>query len=104
MEDGTDEEDMDDVNLDDEKEHYWGMVFKDNVGGVDDKKALLNANRWDVYVNENEIFIKGGYLVEVVGNYGKKVLWEVVYNHVVEEATDNDEIGLWGFDFNLFDE
>ena len=24
--------------------------------------------------------------------------------HVVEEPTDNEEIGLWGFDFNYFDE
>ena len=29
---------------------------------------------------------------------------EVVDNHVVEEPTDYDEIGLRGFDLNLFDE
>ena len=29
---------------------------------------------------------------------------EVVDNHVVEEPTDHDEIGLRGFDLNLFDE
>ena len=34
-------------------------------------------------------------MVEVVSNYGKKVIWEVVKDHVVEEATDHDEIGLW---------
>ena len=28
------------------------MVFEDNDGGLDDKKALLHAKRWDVYVNE----------------------------------------------------
>ena len=27
----------------------------------------------------------------------------MVDDHVVEEETDHDEIGLWGFDFNLFD-
>ena len=48
----TNEEDMDDANLDDEKERHWRMVFEDNDGGVDDTKALLHANRWDVYVNE----------------------------------------------------
>ena len=42
--------------------------------------------------------------MEIVGHDGKKVLWEVVYYHVVEDPTDHDEIGLQGFGFNLFDE
>ena len=42
---------MDDVNLDDERERHWRMVFEENDGGLDDKKALLYTNRWDVYVN-----------------------------------------------------
>ena len=40
--------------------------------------------------------------MNVVGRDRKKVLWEVVVDHVVGEATDNDEIGLRGFDFNVF--
>ena len=43
MEGYPDEEEMDDVNIDDEREHHWRMVFEDNEGGVDDKKALLHA-------------------------------------------------------------
>ena len=50
MEDGIDEEDMDDVNLGDEKEHHCRMVFEKKNGGVDDKKVLLHAKRWYVYV------------------------------------------------------
>ena len=42
--------------------------------------------------------------MEVFGHDGKKILWEVVDDHVVEEATDHDEIVLQGFDFNLFGE
>ena len=42
--------------------------------------------------------------MEVVGQDKKKVIWEVVNNHVVEYPTDHEEIGLRGFDFNLFDE
>ena len=34
--------------------------------------------------------------MEVVGHDGKKVIWEVVENHVVEKPTDNYEIGLRG--------
>ena len=45
MEDDTDEEYMEDVNLDNEREGHWGMVFEDNDGGVDDAKALLHAKR-----------------------------------------------------------
>ena len=42
--------------------------------------------------------------MEVFVNDGKKVIWEVVDNHVLEEPTDHDEIGLRGFDFYLFGE
>ena len=40
--------------------------------------------------------------MEVSGSEGKKVLWEVVENRFVEKGKDHDEIGLRGFDFNLF--
>ena len=50
------------------------------------------------------MFIKGGYFVEFVGYDGKKFLWEVVYDHVVEERNDHEEIVLRGFDFNVYNE
>ena len=37
------------------------MVFEGKYGGVDDKKALLHANIWGVYVNEKKKLIMGGY-------------------------------------------
>ena len=92
---------MDDSNLDNERELQWRMVFEDNDGEVDDTKALIYAKRWDIYVNEKEKIVKGGYLVEVFVHDSKKVLWEAVDNHVVEEATNHDEIGLRGFGFNF---
>ena len=80
MGDGTDEEDMDDVNIDNKRERHWRVVFEDNEGGVDDKKVLLHAKRWDLYVNEKEQIVKGKYLVEVVSHEKKKVLgkWSTV--------------------------
>ena len=45
VEDDPDEKEMDDVNLDEEMECHWRMVFEDNDGGVDDEKALLHAKR-----------------------------------------------------------
>ena len=39
------------------------------------------------------------YYVEVYGYDRKKVLQEVVDDHVVEEKNDPDEIGLQGFNF-----
>ena len=51
VEDDPDEEEMDNVNLDDERERHWRMVFEYNDGGVDNAQALLHAKRWDVYVN-----------------------------------------------------
>ena len=48
--------------------------------------------------------MKGKYSVEVVGHDKKNVLWEVVDDNVVEEPSDHKDIGLRGFDFNIFDE
>ena len=66
---------MDDVNLDNEREPHWRMVFEENDGGVDYAKALLHAKMWDVYFNEKEIIVKVGYLVGFVGHDGMKVIW-----------------------------
>ena len=74
MEQDTDEEDMEYLKLDNDRERHWRMVFEDNDGGVDDKKELLHVKRWDIYMNENEKIIKGEYLVEVFVSDGKKVL------------------------------
>ena len=41
--------------------------------------------------------------MEVSGHDKKKVLGEVVVDHVVEDPSDHEEIGLRGFDFNVFD-
>ena len=103
VEDDTDEEEMDKVNIDNERDRHWRMVFEDNEGGVDDKKAFLHAKRWDLYVNEKENIVKGKYSVEVFGHDEKKVIREVVDDHVVEEPSDHEDIGLRGFDFNIFD-
>ena len=43
-------------------------------------------------------------MVEDVGYDGKKFIWEVVGDHVIVEVTDYDDIGLWGFGCNFFDE
>ena len=51
MEYDTNEEEMVNVNLDDERELHWRMVFEDSYGEVNDAKALLHAKRWDVYLN-----------------------------------------------------
>ena len=72
MEDDPDEEEMDDVNIDDEIERHWSMVSEENGRGVYDAKALMHAKRCDLYVNEKENIVKGGYSVEVVGNDNKK--------------------------------
>ena len=53
VKDDTDEEQMGDVNLDDEREPHWRMVFDNNGGEVDDKKALVHDKRWYICVNEN---------------------------------------------------
>ena len=39
-----DEEEIEDVVLNDDREQHWRMVFKNNNGGLDGKKDLHNAN------------------------------------------------------------
>ena len=80
---------MDDINLDDERERHWRMVFEDNDGGVDDAKALLHAKRWYLYINQKRKIVKGSYQVEFFGHDKKNVLWDVVDDHVVEEPSDH---------------
>ena len=50
---------MDNVNIDNKRERHWRIFFEDNDGGVDDKKTLLYAKMWDLYVNEKEQLVKG---------------------------------------------
>ena len=38
--------------------------------------------------------VKGGYLVEVDYKEGKKMLWEVVDDHVVDEWVEHKDLGL----------
>ena len=47
----TNEEDMDDFNLDYEIERHWSMVCDDNDGGVDNAKAFIRAKRCYFYLN-----------------------------------------------------
>ena len=100
MEPDTDEEEISDVVLDDERERYWRMVFEDNNGGVYGTKALLHAKKWDVYNLEKEALVKGSYPVNIYDKDRKKLIWEVVDDHVVEEEFENEELGLQGSDFN----
>ena len=38
--------------------------------------------------------VKVGYLVEVAEKDGKKVIWEFVNDHVVEEGVEHEEVGI----------
>ena len=61
---------------------------------MDDEKEIIHAKRWGVYMNNKRLLIKGRYSMEVSGSDGKKVVWEVVDNHVVRDPKVNDKIGL----------
>ena len=103
LDNDPDEEEKYDINIDNERERHWRNVFEENEGGVDEK-ALLHAKRWGLYLNEKGKLVKGKYLVEVVGNDKEKVLWEVVGDHVVEDPSDHEDIGLRGLDFIIYHE
>ena len=54
-------------------------------------------------MNKRGLLIKCRYYLEVSGYDEKKLIREVVDDHVVVEPKNNDKIGLWGCGFNLFD-
>ena len=72
---------MEYVNLDDNREHHWKMVFEGNDVGVDGENTLVHAKSWYFYVNEDKKLIRAWYLVDCFGSFGKKVLWGVVAKH-----------------------
>ena len=52
---------------------------------------------------QEKVIIKARYYVEVSDYDGKKFLWEVVDDYVVEEGKENYDIGLRGFYVNFLD-
>ena len=80
------------------------MVFEENNVGVDGKKALIHENMWDFYNLEKKELFKGGYLVEVDDKDDNKVIWYVLDDHVFKEGVEHEDLGMRGFNFNLFDE
>ena len=94
-----DEEEIEDMVLNDERERNLRIIFEDNNGGVNGTKALLHAKKWDVCNLEKDVLVKGGYSVKVADKDGKEVIWEFFDNHVVEEGVEHEEIGLQ--DLNL---
>ena len=49
---------MEDVSLDDEREHHWRMVLEDNYGEVVNEKALLHDKGWDVYMSKKKRLLR----------------------------------------------
>ena len=43
MEDDPDKEEMEKINLDEKRERHWSMLFEDNGGGDNNRKALIHA-------------------------------------------------------------
>ena len=43
-----DEEEMEDVRLDNKRQHHLRIIFEENGGGVDNKKEILHVKWWDV--------------------------------------------------------
>ena len=44
--------------INNEREHYWRIIFKDNNGEVDDEKYLMHAKRWNVYMNQKLNYLR----------------------------------------------
>ena len=88
------EEEMQGVVVDDEIQCRWMMMLGNNQAGKYEDKSLLHSNRWYFYMRQKLSLIDVGYSVEVSGSDRKKVVWEVIQDHVVKYPKGNDEIVL----------
>ena len=50
-------------------------IYEASVIGNYPEKKLMVANNMGIYEKEKEMFIKGGFGVEVIGAYGNQVKW-----------------------------
>ena len=57
---------------------------------MDNEKEILHAKKWGIYMNKKRLLIRGRYSVKVLGSDRKKVVWEVVDNHVFQDPKVND--------------
>ena len=90
----TDQEQINDVVLNDDRERHRCMVFEDNNGGVYETKALLHDKKWGVYNSQKEALVKGEYSVKVSDKDRKKVIQDTIDDRVVEEEVDQEELVL----------
>ena len=65
---------------------------------------MIHAKSWNVYTGDKLFLITGGYYVEVYSFYRKNVVWEVIEDNYIKKPKGNSDIGLQGFDSNVFDE
>ena len=74
MESDPNEEEVEDVRLDNEIQRHWRIGFQDNQGRVYDEKSILHTKRWDIYMKNKRLLIKGWYSVYESGFNGNKGL------------------------------
>ena len=57
----------------------------------------------EAYMKGNNLMINGGYYMDFLGCYRKKLVRKVIIDHFINDPNKNGEIGLQGFGFDLFD-
>ena len=65
--------------------HFRGFVVEDNNYVVYYDKFLVHAKLWYFYMNKKPFMIKGVYYMEVSGSDGKKIVWEMVEYHFIND-------------------
>ena len=51
---------MEEIILYDKRECHWRVVFEENDGWADDKKAIIHTNTWGVYMNDKNSLLGVG--------------------------------------------
>ena len=67
-------------------------------------KNNIHARRWEVYVKEQEEFIKREFLVFVTYPKRENIVWTCVKDNIINEKEQYKSIGLCELDYKLFEE
>ena len=75
-------------------------MLEDNI----EENGGVRALWWEVNKKEKGQLIKRGFLVEAPHPKWGQIVWTCVDGDIIQENQDNKIIGLYGFDYTLFEE
>ena len=89
-----------DIRILDNRQEHWEEVFEDN----NENRSKVHALRWEVSMKyKEEELTKRYFSVTVLHPKGWDIIWTCEKDNIIKEKQEYRAIGLWGFDYTLFE-